>query len=179
MTSQDFGANSDPPEHEARRSPIGSATGSVNESSTSVPVNNSLQARVQNSRPIQYARRWCDTLRRAHLRAAREQAMERVERRQQAYGLGSAAVAGNGAVLGWGLGSFGIRERELREDMAEHDDEEELWSSGEGDQNSRPQGSHPAEPPEPERPSRTQSAGWSMWWWGPLRRWRLQDSTMY
>ena len=26
---------------------------------------------------------------------------------------------------------------------------------------------------------RAEGGGWSPWWWGPMRRWRLQDSTVY
>ena len=27
--------------------------------------------------------------------------------------------------------------------------------------------------------TRAEGGGWSPWWWGPMRRWRLQDSTVY
>ena len=147
---------------------------------------------------------WYLGLRHAHLAAAREQAVERVERITQAYG--PDAQDGGQTVFGWGLGSFGIRrqQRRRRQEEAtreaeaayemdevefEYDDPRKPWqqpppamrdaeatvpdAGGEGQARRRV-----TRPPtrtldeSSHRPS-------SMWWWGPLQRWRLQDSTDY
>lgn len=58
---------------------------------------------------------WCLLLRHAHLTAAREQAVEVVERIQQVYGREQGAEGqaqdGTPGVVGWGLGSYGIRQQ--------------------------------------------------------------------
>ena len=144
-------------------------------------------------------------LRHAHLTAAREQAVERVERITQAYG--SDAEEGGRPVFGWGLGSFGVRrherrrrgkpqvEMEMDEFESEDDDERKPWQHedalpteagrGEGDEG---EGQGPRRrvrrrATEDRRTARElhedSHRPSSMWWWGPLRRWRLQDSTDY
>ncbi|TFK50939.1 hypothetical protein OE88DRAFT_1630645, partial [Heliocybe sulcata] len=129
-------------------------------------------------------------IRHSHLTAARRQAAARSERRHQVYGREGLPVEGpDGApnVVGWGLGSFGIRERELRasgkydtdgegedlelDDVAQDKDRHAFQAdstasgvqtrSGADEQGSQP--SHRS----------------SVWWWGPLRQWRLRDSTVY
>ena len=141
---------------------------------------------------------WYLGLRHAHLAAAREQAVERVERISQRQ-------------RGWGLGSFGIRRQQRRRraeeavaqqkeyEMDEFDAGEDADAEGEGAGESAGEGGvvrereghwegemrarrvvrkPVAEAPrkglddESHRPS-------SVWWWGPLQRWRLQDSTDY
>ncbi|KAM5543059.1 hypothetical protein V8D89_003443 [Ganoderma adspersum] len=144
-------------------------------------------------------------LRHAHLTAAREQAVERVERITQAYG--SDAEDGARPVFGWGLGSFGVRrherrqrgqpsaEMEMDEFESEDDDGRKPWQ----DEDATPTeagrgGGGDGEGQGPRRrvtrraaEDRRMARGLdedshqpsSMWWWGPLRRWRLQDSTDY
>ncbi|PIL33585.1 hypothetical protein GSI_04208 [Ganoderma sinense ZZ0214-1] len=144
-------------------------------------------------------------LRHAHLTAAREQAVERVERITQAYG--SDAEDGPRPVFGWGLGSFGARrhdrrrrgqpqaEMEMDEFESEEDDGRMPWQhedappteagrggGGEGEgQGARRRVTRRAT--EDKRTARVLYEDShrlsSMWWWGPLRRWRLQDSTDY
>jgi len=100
------------------------------------------------------------------------------------------------AHTGWGLGSFGVRERErgaaeaayemegieglIRRERSRAEDAE-----GEGDvpeeemperterREGEPQHLQPAANQTPEEASA------SLWWWGPLRRWRHQDTTEY
>ncbi|KAG9312180.1 hypothetical protein JVU11DRAFT_7475 [Chiua virens] len=106
-------------------------------------------------------------------------------------------------VLGWGLGSYGMREaeRERREEMLEmemmtsdrtpvgEDDEEWKDVDDQPDASGRETEVHSGEARlrrravDPTSPPAQQTdepvAGSSLWWWGPLRRWRLQDSTTY
>lgn len=177
---------------------------------------------------------WYLGLRHAHLAAAREQAFERVERINQAYGPEEGGAGGGGA-FGWGLGSFGIRRQQRRQrqreerarqqaayemDKFDHGDDDDddddggeeaqdpdlrkeqrervRRKGGDGNAESLAEGVGGAEggfgrgigggevrarrsivPP----PNRTLDEGShrpsSVWWWGPLQRWRLQDSTDY
>ncbi|KII95611.1 hypothetical protein PLICRDRAFT_34528 [Plicaturopsis crispa FD-325 SS-3] len=139
-----------------------------------------------NTHPILQTRlgllfqKWYLLLRQAHLIAARKQAVDRVERINAVYGREGGTTArdedGDGAgVVGWGLGSFGIREREREREQARaagSGDED-----GEGGQrveleNKGTAGGKWAGAPVPVGRN-------SMWWWGPLQRWRLKDSTAY
>ncbi|KIJ65982.1 hypothetical protein HYDPIDRAFT_110103 [Hydnomerulius pinastri MD-312] len=153
--------------------------------------------------PVQLVQRWYARLRHAHLTAAHIQAVERVERIHMVYGREDArnSMREPGTqVVGWGLGSYGLREveRERRGDWisTKEVDEEEDWKDVPGSSNVAPEqqdgqlrhrGMDQARgPPLPlplakgVPPAREEEAGWSsMWWWGPLRRWRLQDSTTY
>lgn len=131
---------------------------------------------------------WYRRLCRAHLTAAHEQAIDQVNRRQQVYNRSDGSnTSGGGAApgdaLGWGLGSFGIRERERADMSDDRDDMQDMLVRIDSSQLSVASrvGSGP----------RTQSLGlgerrlpppsksWSPFWWGPLRRWRLQDATAY
>ncbi|TFK44951.1 hypothetical protein BDQ12DRAFT_43257 [Crucibulum laeve] len=177
--------------------------------------------------------RWYASLRRAHLIAARQQAVERVERIRELERNGTPVTSNTG----WGLGSFGWRiaglsrvaeekdgrrgRRNPATDKEETDAEYELYDRtqwnvrrredagerahrivdmdtpeqptsivGEGD--GRPtetDASHPFRshtstdinplPPPAAALQRQQARPKSVWWWGPLQRWRLQDSTIY
>ena len=145
---------------------------------------------------------WCASLRHAHLVAAREQEVERARR---ISGLGRQHPIRIG---GWGLGSFGWRmagrnpasednegvrqprgERRVaslkstssEETLASRtasmaaDEPSENWGpekeQSQLDSSNQPTSSSPTVPPP------THSG--SVWWWGPLRRWRLQDTTVY
>ena len=131
-------------------------------------VQSSWYYRLAETPPLRSVCSFISMLRHAHIAAAHVQAIERVERRQQAYGNEADNARDTGTVVGWGLGSFGIRERERgrRAADADRDDEASVMSADERSVNERV----PKPPP---------ASGWSMWWWGPLRRWRLQDSTAY
>ncbi|KAF8891854.1 hypothetical protein BD779DRAFT_1610541 [Infundibulicybe gibba] len=98
--------------------------------------------------------RWYASLRHAHLSAARQQAVERVERFKE---LERGGIESQRRGIGWGLGSFAWR--------ASREEADRLEAT-----TCPPIHTPPAIPVE--RPK-------SMWWWGPLRRWRLQDSTVY
>lgn len=156
-----------------------------------------------------YGYGWYLLLRHAHLTAAREQAEENVEKIQQVYGKEGVEVGDTPGEVGWGLGHFGIRQmrdveddqereegfrgilEESRSDTGEWvDDHEEREGServsgrdAEGGLSKRrtykvPRSDTDGELPEP-RPSISDSRPTSMWYWGPLRRWRLQDTTTY
>ncbi|KIY69512.1 hypothetical protein CYLTODRAFT_349490 [Cylindrobasidium torrendii FP15055 ss-10] len=143
---------------------------------------------------------WYAQLRRAHSIAARKQAMERVERIRE---MERAGVT-NTMQTGWGLGSFAWRaHRPPRAPSSEGIEMSRRRSRPEvvvmpqrpmdsGDEGYRSAGDDEAtgtddnlkrrdeewDPPnnhEPPLAQRRQSA----FWWGPLRRWRLQDSTIY
>ncbi len=148
-------------------------------------------------------------LRHAHLAAAREQAVERVERINQAYG--PDAEVGGRPVVGWGLGSFGVRRQERsrsRREQPEVEVEMDEFESEDDDGRKPWQHESTLPPPEAGREETGEGGGQSrarrrvtrratedrraasgldedshrpssLWWWGPLRRWRLQDSTDY
>ncbi|KAG1746373.1 hypothetical protein EDB19DRAFT_1848539 [Suillus lakei] len=149
--------------------------------------------------PLQFVNRWCARLRHAHLTAARIQAVERVERIHQVFGREDARNSlrePGSQVVGWGLGSYGLRgvERDRREGQGLHtrvevdDDRNNPGEIAEPeflprDQSFRRRGYQPEpQPPQqaPPAPETDLGFGWtSFWWWGPLRRWRLRDSTAY
>jgi hypothetical protein len=139
--------------------------------------------------PVQMVQRWFASLRHAHLAAAHVQAAERAERLHQVYQREEERNPDGEyrkPVVGWGLGSFGIREaeRERREEIEmetriphEEEEEEEEWKDVPLAQDPVPEGLR-YRGPDPLPPVE-ESAGSSLWWWGPLRRWRLKDSTTY
>jgi hypothetical protein len=174
--------------------------------SSSTTIALSSGASSANSIPSPYARasrflhKWYDVVRLAHLKAARKQAVERVERIQQVYRREEATRAGGdpgSGIGGWGLGSYGIREmeREPKFDKGIGSDGDDQDGRGEKlkpsweEQNHEGQARHRREHPSDEsilEPARIEAAireerrqPSSMWWWGPLRRWRLQDATVY
>ncbi|KAI5118305.1 hypothetical protein M0805_006473 [Coniferiporia weirii] len=175
---------------------------SVESSTTTVPGGagapaaaggDGLYARLRLSPPLLAVSHFYHLLRRAHLAAAHLQALERVRRKRAAYAGKRAADGDAGGdvdadvdpgVVGWGLGSFGLRERERREmememSMADGGDREDLVRrprgvGGDAPLPGRRTRERRTQPPPPPR-----QEPWSLWWWGPLRRWRLQDSTAY
>lgn len=147
--------------------------------------------------------RWYASLRHAHLEAARDQEVERARRIR---GLGRRHPIRKG---GWGLGSFGLRRaREWSSEREDHEgarkarqdrwtpslkrtsSEETLtlrtmtadgepqnsWGFSKEHHTGRRSSDRPT-PGPPTIPPPTHSR--SIWWWGPLRRWRLQDTTVY
>ncbi len=140
-------------------------------------------------------------IRNAHVSAARRRALERTEHIREAFGVDGPAVHVP-AQSGWNLGSFGVREREAREAAyemegverlvrrsrggtaaaeritePEPEGEEEEWDAGRGSRPRRREIVHPhLQAGTGQTPADAHS---SPWWWGPLRRWRLQDTTEY
>ncbi|KAG6857742.1 hypothetical protein H0H87_004158 [Tephrocybe sp. NHM501043] len=139
------------------------------------------------------------SLRHAHLIAARQQAVERVERirERERNGIPDPVTSG------WGLGSFAWRTRR-EEDLRSPSQEFEMhhrykWpvhavdlqgqrqdkeSDEQDDEDEANDTQHPPPPISPPLPQLAPLAPAaprqrSMWWWGPLARWRLQDSTSY
>ncbi|KAJ6497555.1 hypothetical protein C8R45DRAFT_983381 [Mycena sanguinolenta] len=108
-----------------------------------------------------FVNQWYRSLRHAHIVAAQQQAVERVERIRE-------LELKDATRSGWGLGSFAWRtERSQRKPDEEDEDEYEMTSPV-------PKRTTPTVPPPPVivRPR-------GSWLWGPLGRWRLQDSTVY
>ncbi|KAJ7270081.1 hypothetical protein B0H12DRAFT_1044693 [Mycena haematopus] len=103
---------------------------------------------------------WYRSIRHAHIVAARQQAVERVERIRELE-LKDATRGG------WGLGSFAWRiDRPHRKPEEEDEDDYEMTASH------QKRTTTPAVPPAIVRPE-------GAWLWGALGRWRLQDSTVY
>ncbi|PCH35804.1 hypothetical protein WOLCODRAFT_133986 [Wolfiporia cocos MD-104 SS10] len=147
---------------------------------------------------------WFLHWRHAHMQAARAQAVEHVERMNQVYGNEGGERRRLGPLPAWGLGSFGIRRAREREREV-GDDETIVASESDADgevvrvvRREEDRGKGRAENAEEgvlRRRTRTGSRDsgrgiligaqaeanppWSMWWWGPLRRWRHQDTTVY
>ncbi|KAK0241352.1 hypothetical protein EDD85DRAFT_993113 [Armillaria nabsnona] len=136
--------------------------------------------------------RWYALLRQAHVAATRQQAIERADRIRELEEAG----APRSTHTGWGLGSFAWRSGRTgqrrsageldryptRNSQQEQNDtasyQTDITSVGEDSHDeSEEQNSDnlPSEIIRPEAAVRRQS----MWWWGPLGRWRLQDSTVY
>jgi hypothetical protein len=94
---------------------------------------------------------WYAHLCRAHVLAARAQAAERSER------LGEGPSSSDG----WGLGDFHWKQWKERSPMRRAARDHEREENGEG-----------------VGPKTNGNRG-VIWWWGPLGRWRLQDTTVY
>lgn len=173
-----------------RRPSQESATESIQSQSKSIP-------RILQTTVGRMIYSWYASLRHAHLKAAREQAEEHVERMQQVYGREGDAQATNGElpVVGWGLGSYTIRQvaehreedlnsdqddaRTLREEPPEQENDIELHEGETSNsRRRRRKGRNKGEDP-PGPPTQAEDKPTSVWWWGPLQRWRLQDSTVY
>ncbi|KAK0195835.1 hypothetical protein F5146DRAFT_1101211 [Armillaria mellea] len=137
--------------------------------------------------------RWYALLQQAHVAATRQQAIERADRIRELEDAG----APRSTHTGWGLGSFAWRSgrtgrrrsagaldryptRNSQQDQNETAScQTDITSVGEDSHDESEERNHPDNPPSeiirPEAVVRRQS----MWWWGPLGRWRLQDSTVY
>lgn len=147
------------------------------------------------TQPVQMVQQWFARLRHAHLTAAHIQAAERAERLHQVYQREEQRNSDREhrqQVVGWGLGSFGMREaeRERREEIelvarTHHSEDEEEWRDVPLAQDSllekqlRYRGADPLRESLPIQQPETDDSSGSLWWWGPLRRWRLKDSTTY
>ncbi|KAJ6589953.1 hypothetical protein DFH09DRAFT_1359000 [Mycena vulgaris] len=105
---------------------------------------------------------WYSALRHAHVVAARQQAVERVERIRE--------LERTDAVRsGWGLGSFAWKlDKRKRKHEEDEDDEYEMQASD-----------LQTPTPAPAVPPTVVVRPRGMWLWGPLGQWRLQDSTVY
>ncbi|KAG6382015.1 hypothetical protein JVT61DRAFT_647 [Boletus reticuloceps] len=138
--------------------------------------------------PLQMVQRWYARLRHAHLTAAHIQAAERAERMHQVYQREEERNPYQKPVVGWGLGSFSVREaeRERREEVEmevriPREEDEEEWEDDPAvhDSMPEPQLRYRGTRASPPVQLNEQSTGSSLWWWGPLRQWRLKDSTTY
>ncbi|KIK61257.1 hypothetical protein GYMLUDRAFT_85185 [Collybiopsis luxurians FD-317 M1] len=150
---------------------------------------------------------WYTNIRQAHVNAARKQTVERVERIREIEREreGRRQQSGHDRLSGWGLGNFGLRlgrqgapgyEGETEFEMEDsrvfsrrrrrNSDEEPADSASEDGDHDEVENSARRMPRPKEarvQDSRiSEIAGGrpsSIWWWGPLNRWRLQDSTAY
>jgi len=123
--------------------------------------------------------RWYASLRHAHAVAARQQAVERVERIRELDRQG----ARNSLRHGWGLGSFGLRVAG-EPDVGRGDIEFELEYRNERVSRWQHETLQNKPPPvleqlQPQISNENEGRSKSLWWWGPLAQWRLQDSTIY
>jgi len=163
-------------------------------------------SRGQDSQRISYwpwalVRSACHHVRNAHVTASRRRAIERAEHMREMFGV-DGSPANVPAASGWGLGSFGIREREaaqaafemetvgrlVRQSQSgevgdpEAEDEGKDEGEGEAERDARPRRQEVERPHRQsgtkQTPAETSSSS-SLWWWAPLRRWRLQDTTEY
>ena len=132
------------------------------------------------------------TLRHAHHEAAQSQALEQIKIQEETgMGPGSSMVAQG---WGWGAGRRRRWERaqnQLRELEAERPDLGLIADSSATGEGQSMMGdddavtlSRSSLPPEPQYPPPAQlrptlQTGTGPWWWGPLRKWRLQDRTAY
>lgn len=159
-------------------------------------VGGALFASVVNRTPGKQVYGWFLYWRREHLRAAREQAVQRVERRQQCRG-------GRGSLAGWGLGSFGIQRARRRRSSDARDEATVVATDSDrdtdavasptkdqvetasdavmigGDRATHDLQKDVVPAAKTGEASSVEARPWSIWWLGPLRRWRLQDSTVY
>ena len=144
-------------------------------------------------------------IRNAHVSAARRSALERSEHIREVFNT-DAPPADVPATSGWSLGSFGVREREAREAAFEMEGIERLvrrsragtavatgmaeaeLEEGDGEDEreagpgARPRGREMEQSHRRTRASQSPAEthlSSSPWWWGPLRHWRLQDTTEY
>lgn len=132
----------------------------------------------------------------AHISAARRRAVERAEHIREVFG-DDRPPADVPAHTGWGLGSFGVRERERGAAEAAYEMEGVEGLIHHHERSRARDADGEGEVPEEEMPERTQrregepqhlrpevdqtpeETSASLWWWGPLRRWRHQDTTEY
>ncbi|KAK0212435.1 hypothetical protein DFS33DRAFT_1281468 [Desarmillaria ectypa] len=138
--------------------------------------------------------RWYALLRQAHVAATRQQAIERADRIRE---LEEAGVP-RSTHTGWGLGSFAWRSGRTRQHRraVELDryptrnsqqeqngtascQETDITSIGEDSHDELEDQNRPDEPPSETIQREATAPRRSLWWWGPLGRWRLQDSTVY
>jgi hypothetical protein len=182
---------------------VRSSVSGITHSETGSGAGSSTSSNQPGRPPARFLEGWYKRWRHAHTAAVHRQAAEQVvrinqvygkeiERAHQAYGhmldveAGPPPIhVGDAATVGWGLGAYGVRETARGEDVvAPHgfpvagngsrtdtgartrEHEIEMRSLGEARDSDDAEKTHAAQ----RR---------SMWWWGPLQRWRLQDSTRY
>lgn len=172
--------------------------------SAAAAISSSHQTGFQRMLP-EFVLRWYASLRHAHLEAARDQEVERARRirglgrrhpiRTGGWGLGS---FGRRKAREWSTEREDHESvRQTRQDrralslkrtsseetltlriMAAADEPQDSWSFGKElspDLQLRSSDRQIPSPPTIPPPAHSRS----IWWWGPLRRWRLQDTTVY
>jgi hypothetical protein len=128
--------------------------------------------------------RWYTSLRRAHIDAARLQAVERAERmrgvNQDRRRANTEDSETQGRMVdGWRCDWFPWRNLATSRTVNEGDEKpvgDDIYSLDDPENNGAERRRRRT---LNEEPSRTNLRPTSFWWWGPLGRWRLQDSTTY
>ena len=144
------------------------------------PIPSSASSRGWNTPARQLFDKWWNTLRLAHLHAARDQAVERVERAREVFGRQETDATTSQPRTGWGLGNYGVKREAKKMKDGEINEGDELRSNEtDAGQGHRRNVSAVSDPSRIQGTIREESQAYSMWWWGPLRRWRLQDRTTY
>ncbi|GBE80759.1 hypothetical protein BKA93DRAFT_825209 [Sparassis latifolia] len=155
---------------------------------TNASSSSGMFAQLWNHPAGRYMYGWFLHVRHAHLTAAREQAVEQVERINQVYGKEGGENSTNcRSAVGWGLGSFGTKrsvQRQTGQVNLDGNYEMEPVKKprvGRGKENPEDdvQRVHVEEGRLPDTQQARMHRPTSMWWWGPLQRWRLQDATVY
>ena len=166
-----------PPDSPAPSAPPASAAGSASSAASFTTLPRRFPVIVH---------RWYASLRRAHVIAARAQAADRIERLRELERNGSPDVGW----FGWSLGSFGRvgrspvtdRPHELyeRSDSTRWRESTSPSPQANGSDGEQPRRRKVAETRDANTlPPASTTQPPSVWWWGPLGRWRLQDSTIY
>ncbi|KAI0057788.1 hypothetical protein BV25DRAFT_1830702 [Artomyces pyxidatus] len=155
---------------------IDSLDGDAEQSSTTPPAPLSLWSRA-TATSFEMLRNGYHYLRQSHIIAVRRRAEERVVRMNEVYANEGAHDVPDQppSVHGWGLGSFGVREREAVDGQVELEAVEGLVRRNVGPSEETGEGDKEGS----DTSSQRDGAQRSVWWWGPLQRWRLQDSTVY
>lgn len=140
-------------------------------------------SRSWNTPASRFFYKWWNTLRLAHLHAARDQAVERVERVREVYGREDRDIARRSqshSGTGWGLGSYSAKNgvKKMGSEGDSEEEEEPRSNESNAGQGHMRNGSATSDPARIQAAIEEESR-MSMWWWGPLRRWRLQDRTTY
>ncbi|OCH90580.1 hypothetical protein OBBRIDRAFT_819229 [Obba rivulosa] len=164
-----------------------SASTTISASTVGTPLAASTRARLArlvNHRVWHAVHGFFLYLRHAHLTAARAQAVEHVERINQVYGPEGQPQVGRGwgiGHLGWDLGIRGWRGAESVEMQSYTKDSDDSTVEGVEEGVVRvPNGEEKGQEPNPTRDyGAAPQPPRSVWWWGPLAQWRLQDTTVY
>lgn len=119
---------------------------------------------------------WFASIRHAHLSATQKQTAERMERLRE---LERAGAAPRRPAVGWGLGSFGWRMNREQEESQDNSIELEPVSSRSTARDADRDRYEREDPDRDVSERRRDQRPRTIFWLGPLRRWRLQDSAVY
>ncbi|KAF7296028.1 hypothetical protein MKEN_01417800 [Mycena kentingensis (nom. inval.)] len=151
-------------------SPVAGAERAPSTSSSTLSSASSYAAPLPSFLPT-FMHQWYSSLRHAHVTAARQQAVERVERIRE--------LERTDAVRsGWRLGSFAWKVDRRQRETLERAREQERRDMEDEEEEEEEDGPAPTSDREAQRPAGPARPG-GVLSWGPLGNWRLQDSTVY